>query len=138
MNCVSGRSLRSDRRGFTLVEVLVAVAIVALAVTAVLVSMMRQVDGTIYLRDKMIAHWVAENQLELALLRNAASNEVPQDTQSGSVEMAGSTWYWRAEPKRTGAQGFVQLEISVAASEDKNVSPLASLTAVLDMAHKSP
>ncbi|MET0377485.1 MAG: type II secretion system minor pseudopilin GspI [Spongiibacteraceae bacterium] len=138
MNCISGRNLRSDRRGFTLVEVLVAMAIVALAVTAVLVSMMRQVDGTIYLRDKMIAHWVAQNQLELALLRNAASNRVPSDTESGSVDMAGSTWYWRAEPKRTGAQGFVQLEISVAASEDKNVSPLASLTAVLDMAHKTP
>jgi general secretion pathway protein I len=138
MNSISGRNLHSDRRGFTLVEVLVAVAIVALAVTAVLVSMMRQVEGTTYLRDKMIAHWVAQNQLELALLRNTASNQVPQDTQNGSVEMAGGTWYWRAEPKRTGAQGFVQLEISVMASEDKNVSPLASLTAVLDMAHKTP
>ena len=128
----------SGARGFTLVEVLVALAIVALAITAVLVSMMRQIDGTTYLRDKMFAHWVAENQLELALLRNAASNRVPQDTQSGSVEMAGSTWYWRAEPKRTGAQGFVQLEISVAASEDKNASSLATLSAVLDMAHKMP
>ena len=125
-------------RGFTLVEVLVALAIVALAVTAVLVSMMRQIEGTTYLRDKMIAHWVAENQLELALLRNAASNQVPQDVQSGEVEMAGSTWYWRAEPKRTGAQGFVQLEISVSANEEKDASPLATLSAVLDMAHKSP
>jgi general secretion pathway protein I len=127
-----------NARGFTLVEVLVALAIVALAITAVLVSMMRQIDGTTYLREKMFAHWVAENQLELALLRNAASNQLPQDTQSGNVEMAGSTWYWRAEPKRTGAQGFVQLEISVAASEDKNASPLATLTAVLDTAHRMP
>ena len=125
-------TVRADRSFYT------TMAIVALAVTAVLVSMMRQVDGTTYLRDKMIAHWVAENQLELALLRNAASNQLPQDTHSGSVDMAGSTWYWRAEPTRTGAQGFVQLEISVAASEDKNASPLASLTAVLDMAHKTP
>ncbi len=123
-------------RGFTLVEVLVAVAIVAVAVTAVLVSMMRQVDGSAYLRDKMLAHWVAENQLELALLRNAASNQLPTQVQTGSVEMAGSTWYWRAEPKTTNAQGFVQLEISVAASEDKAASSLASLTAILDMAHK--
>jgi general secretion pathway protein I len=131
---------RSERgrscAGFTLVEALVAVAIVALAVTAILISMMRQVDGTAYLRDKMLAHWVAENQLELAMLRNAQSNQVPQDKLSGNVEMAGSTWYWRAEPKRTGAQGFVQLEITVANSEDKNASSLASLTAVLDKAHK--
>lgn len=124
--------------GFTLVEVLVALAVVALAVTTVLVSMMRQIDGTAYLREKMLAHWVAENQLELALLKNAHTNQLPQDTQSGNVEMAGSTWYWRAEPKRTAAQGFIQLEISVYASEDKNASSLATLTAVLDQAHKSP
>lgn len=124
--------------GFTLVEVMVAVAIVALAVTAVLVSMMRQIDGTTYLRDKMIAHWVAENQLELAMLRNAATNQLPQDTESGEVEMAGRTWYWRETPKRTGAQGFMQLEISVAASEGRDATPLATLTAVLDAAHKAP
>lgn len=124
--------------GFTLVEVLVALAIVALAITAVLVSMMRQIEGTTYLRDKMFAHWVAENQLELALLRNAASNQLPNDAGSGSVEMAGSTWYWRAEPKRTAADGFKQLEISVSNSEDKNIAPLATMSAVLDMAHKIP
>lgn len=132
---------RSDHRrrgdaGFTLVEVLVAVAVVALAVTTVLVSMMRQIDGTTYLREKMIAHWVAENELELALLRNAHSNQLPQNKQEGSTEMAGSTWYWRAEPKRTSAQGFIQLEISVRSSEDKNASALVTLSAVLDQAHK--
>jgi len=133
---------RADRAacaaGFTLIEVLVALAVVALAVMTILVSMTRQIDGTTYLRQKMFAHWVAENQLELALLKNAHSNLVPQDTQSGNVEMAGSTWYWRAIPKRTGAQGFTQLEISVYASEDKDASALATLSAVLDQAHRSP
>ncbi len=90
----------------------------------------------------MIDHWVAENQLELALLRNAHSNQLPQEKQEGSVEMAGSTWHWRAEPKRTSAEGFIQLEISVysgeasGSSEDKNASALVTLSAVLDQAHK--
>ena len=129
---------RARCAGFTLVEVLVALAVVALAVTTILVSMMRQIEGTTYLRQKMLAHWVAENQLELALLKNAHNNQLPQDTQTGNVEMAGSTWYWRAEPKRTAVQGFIQLEISVFASEEKNTSALATLSAVLDQAHQLP
>lgn len=129
---------RARCAGFTLVEVLVALAVVALAVTTILLSMMRQIDGTTYLRQKMLAHWVAENQLELALLKNAHNNQLPQDTQTGNVEMAGSAWYWRAEPKRTAAQGFIQLEISVFASEEKNASALATLSAVLDQAHQLP
>ena len=125
-------------RGFTLVEVLVAVAIVALAVTAILVAMMRQVDGTAYLRDKLFAHWVALNQMELALLANSHSNQLPQEAFSGSEEMAGRTWYWRAQPKATGAPGAVQLEISVSNKEGKDASVLASVSAVLDIYHRMP
>jgi general secretion pathway protein I len=128
----------AGQTGFTLVEVLVAVAVVALAVTTVLVAMSGQIDGTAHLRNKMFAHWVAENQLELALLRNAHSNQLPQQKQSGDEEMAGSTWYWRAEPKRTSAQGFIQLEITVYASEADDAPALATLSAILDQAHKLP
>jgi general secretion pathway protein I len=130
--------LKKSQTGFTLVEVLVAVAVVALAVTTVLVAMTGQIDGTSYLRDKMFAHWVAENQLELALLRNAHSNQLPQQKQSGTEEMAGATWHWRAEPKRTGADGFIQLEITVHAAENDEAPALATLTGILDQAHKTP
>jgi general secretion pathway protein I len=124
--------------GFTLIEVLVAIAVVALAIGALMASMMRQIDGTMHLREKMIASWVATNQLELALLRNAASNRPPSDTQSGKVEMAGSQWYWRAQPRRSGQAGFVQLEIAVYASEKSDAAALATLVAILDSAHRLP
>lgn len=122
--------------GFTLVEVLVAVAIVAFAVTALLVAMMRQVEGTTYLRDKLFAHWVAMNQMELALLTNAHSNQVPTDTATGSEEMAGRTWYWRAKPVATANAGAVQLEISVSDREGGDVPALATVTAILDRYHR--
>jgi general secretion pathway protein I len=125
-------------QGFTLIEVLVAVAVVALAVTALLAAMMRQVDGSTHLRNKMIAQWVAVNQLELALLANAASNRLPKDIETGSVEMAGQSWYWRAEPKRTKEKGFVQLAITVSDSDEDKAPALATLTAVLDAAHGVP
>lgn len=125
-------------RGFTLVEVLVAVAIVAMAVTGILVAMMRQIDGTTYLRDKLFAHYVALNQMELALLTNAHSNQVPSDAISGVDEMAGRKWYWRAQPKATSQAGAVQLEISVSDQEGKEASSLASISAILDTFHRLP
>jgi len=137
--------LRSERNqprhtrgsGFTLVEVLVAVAVVALAVTAVLTAMMRQVDGSAYLRDKLFAQWVALNQLELMRLENRHSNQLPA-ADSGNVEMAGRTWYWRAQPQRSQAEGFVQLDLSVAAEEGENVQPLATVTGIFDIYHRKP
>lgn len=141
---MSGERRRAKRlakiavRGFTLVEVLVAVAIVALAITGILTAMMRQVDGTAYLRDKLFAHYVALNQMELALLVNAHNNQLPSDTASGSEEMVGRTWYWRAVPKKTGQQGTVQLEISVAEQEGKDAAPLASISVILDVFHRLP
>lgn len=129
---------RRRARGFTLVEVLVAVAIVALAVTGILMVMMRQIDGTSYLRDKVFAHWVALNQMELAVLANNYSNDVPKDVLTGTEDMAGSTWYWRAEPKATANAGAVQLEITVAAQEGKDAPVVASVTVILDTYHELP
>jgi general secretion pathway protein I len=124
--------------GFTLVEALVAVAIVALAITGILTAMMRQVDGTAYLREKMFAHYVALNRMELALIANAHSNQLPSDADTGSEEMVGRTWYWRATPKKTGQPGTVQLEIAVAAQEGKDAAPLATVMVVLDTFHRLP
>lgn len=125
-------------RGFTLVEVLVAVAIVALAITGILTAMMRQIDGTAYMREKMFASYVAQNRMELALLANLHTNQLPSDADSGSEEMAGRTWYWRTTPKKTAQPGTVQLEIVVSAEEGKNAPGLATLVVILDTFHKLP
>lgn len=129
-------SSRARTRGFTLVEVLVAVAIVALAVAGILIAMMRQIDGTTYLRDKMFANYVAQNQMELALLTNANTNQVPTDAFSGSEEMAGRTWYWRVQPQNIQQPGVTQLIITVSDVEEKDASPLASLDVLVDIYHR--
>lgn len=49
--------------GFTLVEILVALAIVAIAMAAVQRSFAQVIDSTLILRDRNIALWVAQNKL---------------------------------------------------------------------------
>ncbi len=132
------KNCKPRQRGFTLVEVLVAVAIVAVAVTGILIAMMRQIDGTAYLRDKVFAHYVALNQIELALLANAHSNQIPSEAFSGVEEMAGRSWYWRAQPKATGQAGAVQLEVSVSDQNGAESSSLVTLSAILDTFHHLP
>ena len=56
-------------RGFTLVEVMVALAVVAIALPALMISLYQQVDSTGYLRDKSLAHMVAANKLSELRIR---------------------------------------------------------------------
>ncbi len=54
--------MRRDR-GFTLIEVLVALAIVALALTAIAASMSQMIDAANTMRDRTYASWIAQNKI---------------------------------------------------------------------------
>lgn len=78
-------------RGFTLVEVMVALVIAAIALSAVARSVMQSTDTTIVLRDRQMALWVAQNQMaEVQLSRSWPS----LDTTEGSEELGGKHWLW--------------------------------------------
>jgi len=57
------RRARRGARGFTLIEVLVALAIVTVGMAAVLGTLSSSADTVVYLRDKTFANWVALNQI---------------------------------------------------------------------------
>jgi len=78
---------------FTLVEVMVALAIIALSLTAVAAKMGRMIDTSNAMRERTYASWIAQNQI--AELRLA--NVQPEVSESnGEVDYAGSSWRWRA------------------------------------------
>ena len=80
--------------GFTLVEVMVAMAVVAIALPALLVALYQQVDNTAYLRDKSMAHAVAANKLTELRLLSRARKGLFQGSDGGVAEMGDRDWYW--------------------------------------------
>jgi general secretion pathway protein I len=82
-------------RGFTLLEVLVALVIVAFGMGAVMAALSSSADNIIALRDRTMAEWVAMNQIADARLALTA----PQTGFSeGDVRsFGGSDWHWRRD-----------------------------------------
>lgn len=102
------------QRGFTLVEVLVALAVVGLALPALLFQVMGTVDNGAYLRDKALAQWVAENRMAENRLLRRSGQRVLTGSASGTDTMAGREWEWRVASRSTGVDGMRRLEIDVA------------------------
>ena len=115
-------------RGFTLVEVMVALAIVAIALPAVLMALYQQIDDTAYLRDKTMAQMVAANKLAEMRLVIASTRVLSPGKDSGVTQMADREWYWWVETKPTEAEKFLRIEIRVALAEDQQAQPLYMLT----------
>ena len=115
--------------GFTLVEILVALAVLAIALTATARSLGGALDTTAALRDRTLARWVAEDRLaELELRR-----EWPDlDVKEGDADMGGRAFHWRQETSVTPAARMRRVEVSVfLAGTD---SMLAKMTGFLQQA----
>lgn len=119
-------------RGFTLVEVMVALAIVAIALPAVLMALYQQVDDTGYLRDKTTAAMVAANKLAEMRLVIGSTRTLNAGKDNGQATMADRDWYWWVETKATEqVPQYYRIEIKVALSEDPREQPLYTLSAFM-------
>ena len=100
----------SPRRGFTLIEVLVALAIVTVGMAAVLSALTSSAHTVSYLRDKTFANWVALNQIALVRI----SGQLPAPGKGdGDVDFAGRKWHWHQEVSTTQLPGMVRMDVSV-------------------------
>jgi general secretion pathway protein I len=104
---------RSDRRrsaGFTLLEVMVALGIAALSLTAVTAAMSQMVDAANSMKERTYASWIAQNKIAELRLANVEP-EVSDD--SGEVEYAGIEWTWRSNISETGVERLYRVDVAV-------------------------
>lgn len=103
--------------GFTLVEVLVALAIIGLSLLAVAGKMSNMIDTANVMRERTYASWIAQNKIvEMRL-----ANVIPEvSSSSGNVDYAGAEWAWRAVVSETGVENLfrVDVEVSYPGSDD--------------------
>jgi len=118
-------------RGFTLVEVMVALAVVAVALPALVFALQQQIDGTVYLRDKSLAHMVAINKLTEVRIMAKAREQLLKGKDSGNSELAGRQWEWQLSSTETDLPDFYRVEIKVSASETDDGSSLYTLVGFL-------
>lgn len=107
---MKGQYHRRHAAGFTLLEVLTAVAILALAMTALIAWAAQSADRTGLLREKAIANWVAHNKLTELHLADTWPNT---GNSNGNMEMAGQEWSWRLEVKKTPDDRIRRVDVFV-------------------------
>ncbi|UJF19447.1 type II secretion system minor pseudopilin GspI [Vibrio sp. SS-MA-C1-2] len=95
-------------KGFTLIEVLVALAIFATATLAIMKAVSQHINTLGYLEDKTFASWVADNQMAQTLLDGDAKS-----SKKGSTELAGQKWYWQVQYVDTTDSLLKGVEVSV-------------------------
>ncbi|MBI3776218.1 MAG: type II secretion system minor pseudopilin GspI [Gammaproteobacteria bacterium] len=119
-----------NARGFTLLEVLVALAVLALALAAGIKAAGSNIDNAAYLRDRTLAHWVAMNKLtEMQVFNKFPTTGT---TERGSLLVAGSEWYWTVQTtvnKAIPTYEFGVATIEVRHSEDAKQALATLVTA---------
>lgn len=110
--------------GFTLIELMVALAVLAIGMTAVLHSTSQAGHAGIFLKQKTIAHWVASNQAaELSINREWLEPGVT----TGTEIMARQTWNWEAEVQNTEVPELRLVTIRVSLDGEEKASLITFL-----------
>ena len=123
MSALGGRSRCS---GFTLVEVLVALVIVAFGMGAVLTALTSAADNATRMREKTFGEWVGLNQLSTARLQ--ATLPATASTE-GDVDFGGTRWHWQQTVENMDIPGIKRLIIRVRHADSSPGQPAAAKTA---------
>ena len=120
MSTRRGRS----RAGFTLVEVLAALAIVSIALLAALRAAGQGTSNVAELRSRLLAGWVAENRLAQ---HRARLDWLPLGIQRGAERQGGLEFSWREDVVATPNPAFRRVDVLVYTAADESRA-LAHLT----------
>ena len=116
---------KDTQKAFTLLEVLVAMSVLAIGMLTLVKVSNQNTIQTSYLKDKTIAQWVAINKINEIKLE---SNWPDKGSSNGVVTMANRDWYWKlkvSDYKKHVKKGIRILEVDIR-MEDKSDDALVS------------
>jgi general secretion pathway protein I len=125
-----------NARGFTLVEVLVALMIIAIGLAALMATVSGTARSSGYLRDKTLAQWIALNRLTEVRLN---MNKFGQNTDKGELDFAGRTWHYDTRYFDTSIATMKRVVVRVYEGNAKaKGNPLAEATGFLGQSLSPP
>jgi general secretion pathway protein I len=112
-------------RGFTLIEVLAALVIVALGMLGAIEAVNQSTRNATYLREKTLAHWIAMN----IVTEQRLQPEPPStNEQKGEIEFADERWHWTLKVTQTAVQTMRRMDVSVRRATAPEGTVLASVS----------
>jgi general secretion pathway protein I len=119
--------MNNKNNGFTLLEVMVALFVVAIALGGVIKVMGSAAGNAARLSDRTFAQWVALNELTELRIKNAwpKLGEV-----KGDQEMVGRKWSWVQKTIKTSDKNVKRVELSVWAIDD-GADPVVTIVGFL-------
>lgn len=110
--------MNSSARGFTLVEVLVALGVLSIAVVALVKVQGESAAAASAARARLMAQIVAENRM----VETMSAVEAPvAGATTGEERLAGQTWTWTQEIAETGNRDITRIDVAVRGPEGDTV-----------------
>jgi general secretion pathway protein I len=113
--------------GFTLLEVMLAMAVFSIAGIALLSAASNNARHIGHLENKMFANWVAANQLVSATL---VTKWPPKNNVKGEVELAGRVWFWQQKVIKTTDNDMRSIVMEIRLKEDDELAISSLMTYV--------
>lgn len=120
------RRVRHRQHGFTLVEILVAMAVIAIGLVALVGASGRSTQTAAELRDRTYAQWVAANAMTELRLDPGIDEESRQD---GEEQLAGEWWQWQADISDTPDPDLLRIDVRVARGDSGSIVTLTGFKA---------
>ena len=105
-------------QGFTLIEVMIALSVVAIGLMATLKAINEEINGAVITRNKMLALWLLENKVTEIRL-----NPIPPNTgiNQGQEILMNQTWKWQTNTSVTANIKIRKVEVSIAEPGSNNL-----------------
>ena len=116
-------------KAFTLLEVMVALVVIAVTMGAIITSAGSSASVASRLKEKTVAYWVAQNQI--ALYRAKKTWSTNTSTRTGKVKMLDVEWNWEMKVDKTENNRINKIDVDVYLNDDDIIASATGFIARL-------